>query len=167
MTARKGTPGYDAQRATLDAQVARVLARRAAWVAQVEDAAAAGATVATVATASGIDRKAVTGRLRRAGRGDLIAALVANARPRTQAAVVLNVSATAARRAAFEEDAEWMATTGESVEGAAARFGMAPKSLYHRLLKLDRADVWESLSGNATTGTGVRAGRIVSLRGAA
>src|SRR5687768_6719345 len=100
MTARKGTPGYDAQRATLEAQTSRVLALRAAWVAQVEEAATRGATVATVATATRIGRKAVTGRLRRAGRRDLISVLVANARPRTEAAVVTNVSAVAARRAA-------------------------------------------------------------------
>src|SRR5689334_18571017 len=122
---------YAAQTASLAAHNARLLAQRAAWVAQVEAAAAVGATVATVAQTSGIDRKAVTARLRRAGRRDVVAALMANGRP-TQAAQVALVSVVAARRAAFAEDAEWMARTGEVVEGAAARFDMAPHSLRDR-----------------------------------
>jgi hypothetical protein len=160
--------GYAAQRAILAVVNAEQLRQRAAWVERVEAAAASGATVQTVAAESGIARKAVTARLRRAGRRDVIAAMVANARPQTQAATVTRMSAIAARRTAFVEDAEWMAETGETVEGAAARFGTAPHTLRDRLGKLDRLDLWEAFRANAATGTGVRAGRIASpLRGAA
>jgi hypothetical protein len=161
-----GIDGNAAQRAGLDAHTAEVLARRAAWVAQVEDAASSGATVATVATRFGMARKAVTGRLRRAERRDLIAALTANAGQRTRSAGVASLGAVAARRAAFVEDAEWMARTGETAEGAAVRFGVATQSLRGRLSDLGRLDLWEALRANAEHGAGARAGRVAGRRAA-
>jgi hypothetical protein len=66
----------------------------------------------------------------------------------------------AARDAAFVEDAEWMARTGETADGAAQRFGTDRHSLRQRLSDLGRSDLWRALKDNATTGTGARAGRI-------
>jgi hypothetical protein len=47
------------------------------------------------------------------------------------------------------EDAEWMALTGETMPGAAARFRMKPGSLRQALKDAGRPDLWARLVANA------------------
>lgn len=51
-------------------------------------------------------------------------------------------------RAEFVEDIEWMASTGETTEGAAARIDVKPQSLNKRLYNAGRSDLWEKLKTN-------------------
>ncbi|MFI7586265.1 hypothetical protein ACIB24_04250 [Spongisporangium articulatum] len=53
-----------------------------------------------------------------------------------------------ARRAAFVEDVAWMATTGETHVGAAARLHVRPGSLCHALTRAGRPDLWRLLMAN-------------------
>jgi hypothetical protein len=57
-----------------------------------------------------------------------------------------------ARRRALVEDAEWMAATGETMPGAAARLRLHPHTLRDRLKKAGRPDLWARLVANADPG---------------
>ena len=46
------------------------------------------------------------------------------------------------------EDAIWMASTGETTEGAAERFGISTDALWKRLEGAGRTDVWEKMRDN-------------------
>ena len=78
---------------------------------------------------------------------------------RAPAAQLANTAARAARRAALIEDVTWMARTGETLQGAAARLGVHPASLARALARAGRADLTRALASNTATGTGVRPGR--------
>lgn len=54
----------------------------------------------------------------------------------------------AKRRRAREQDVEWMASTGETTEGAAERLGIRPEGLYKWTTDAGRPDLWEKLRAN-------------------
>jgi hypothetical protein len=53
------------------------------------------------------------------------------------------------RRRAFLEDVEWMAETGETMPGAAARLRIHPQTLRQNLDRAGRRDLWARLIANA------------------
>lgn len=65
-------------------------------------------------------------------------------------------------RAARIEDIEWMAATGETVDGAARRLGIKRDALDRFLDVVERRDLWRALVRNTPAGAGVRAGRVVA-----
>lgn len=81
----------------------------------------------------------------------------------TLTSMTMNTTAAARRRAARVEDAVFMAETGESLEGAAARLAMAPGALERALYRAGRVDVVRRMRRNfdAATGAGARRGRVL------
>jgi hypothetical protein len=78
-----------------------------------------------------------------------------------------NTAAISARRrkaddriAAMIEDAEFMAETGETWEGAAMRLGIKPGTLEQKLCKAGRYDLEIALRKNANSATGIRRGQL-------
>lgn len=61
------------------------------------------------------------------------------------------------------QDLEWMASTGETTEGAAHRMGVTTEALWKRTDKAGRSDLWERLRTNEVVRFGMTLGDMARI----